>query len=348
MGKKYNFSEDEIKEIVKMYNIGFEGIHTIASKFKVDASVITKRLKDLGVNIPKGSAYSKQYWLDRGLTESKVVEHIKTLRPVNIEYWLKNGYSEEEGVLLIEGQKMVSLRGCIARFGEKEGKIKWNERENKRSEAGKKGSACLQYWLDKGYSEEESKVKRSEKQTTFSKEICIQKYGEEEGLKIFTERQNKWSNTLTSGGNLKIGYSKVSQDLFYKILETYDINERNEIYFATHNKEFRLNKINGGVWLYDFTDIKNKKIIEFHGDMFHGNPKKYKASDYPHPFRKTITAQEMWDKDKLKTDVAIENGYEVMVVWDSEYRWGNKQEIINKGIRFLKNKKDEIFNKENN
>lgn len=342
MGKKYNFSEDEIKQIVKMYKEGFEGIHTIANKFKVDPSVITKRLKDLGVVIPKGSAYSKQYWLDRGLGEDKVEEHIKTLRPVNIEYWVKNGFTEEEGVLQIEGQKMVSLRGCVARFGEKDGELKWKERENKRSEVGKKGSAGLQYWLNKGFSEDEAKVKRSEKQTTFSKEICIQKYGEEEGLKIFTERQNKWSKSLTSGGNLKMGYSKISQELFYKLLENYDIKNRNEIYFGSHNKEFKLNKCvsEGGIWLYDFADTKYKKIIEFHGDMFHGNPKKYKADDNPHPFRKNITAQEMWDKDKRKHDIAIENGYEVLVVWDSEYRWGNKQEIINKCINFLKNERD--------
>jgi hypothetical protein len=69
--------------------------------------------------------------------------------------------------------------------------------------------------------------------------------------------------------------------------------------------------------------------------MFHGNPNKYKADDYPHPFRKTITAQEMWDKDKRKLDIAIENGFDVLVIWDSEYRWGNKQEIINKCVDFL-------------
>ena len=111
-------------------------------------------------------------------------------------------------------------------------------------------------------------------------------------------------------------------------------------YFATHNKEYKLDKCEseGGIWLYDFTDINNKKIIEFHGDMYHGNPKKYKATDYPHPFRKTITAQDMWNKDKRKLNVAIKEGFEMLVIWDSEYRWGNKQEIINKCIDFLSKK----------
>ena len=86
MGKKYNFSDDETNEMLRLYNNELESIPNIALKFDVDLSVISKRLEDLGVRIPKGSAYSKQYWLDRGLDESKIEEHIKKLRPVNIEY----------------------------------------------------------------------------------------------------------------------------------------------------------------------------------------------------------------------------------------------------------------------
>jgi hypothetical protein len=338
MGKKYNFSEDEIKEMLKLYNENFESTNNIALRFNVDPSVITSRLKKLGVTIPKGSPYSKQYWLERGLEGSMVEGHIKTLRPCNKEFWFKMGYSEEDAILQIEGQKMVTLKGCIARFGVKEGTEKWNEREGKRSSDGKLGSANIQYWLNKGYSEEEAKIKRSERQSTFSLKKCIERYGEEEGKKRFTDRQIKWSKSLTTGGKLKIGYSKISQELFYNILNRYDIDDRNDVYFGTHNKEFRLEKENGGVWLYDFTDIKNKKIIEYNGDMYHGNPKKYKPSDYPHPFRKTITAQDMWDNDKEKNDKAKNDGFEVLVIWDSEYRWGNKQEIINKCITFLNKK----------
>jgi G:T-mismatch repair DNA endonuclease (very short patch repair protein) len=71
--------------------------------------------------------------------------------------------------------------------------------------------------------------------------------------------------------------------------------------------------------------------------MFHGNPKKYRDVDYPHPFRKNITAQQIWDKDKRKIEIATREGFEVLVIWDSEYRWGNKKEIVNKCIKFLKN-----------
>jgi hypothetical protein len=338
MGKVYKFSKVELNDIVKMYVNEFQSTNNIAKKYNVDTGVIIKRLRDNKIKIPKGSAYSKKYWLERGMDEDLIDPHIKTLRPVNPEYWFKLGYSESEAILQIEGQKLVSERGCIARYGEIEGKRIWSGREIKRSENGKKGSANLQYWLNKGYSEDEAKIKRSERQSTFSKEICVKKYGEVEGLKIFTERQNKWSKSLTNNGNLKIGYSKISQDLFYKLLKQYKIEDRDKINFATHNKEFKLNKSEseGGIWMHDFTDIKNKKIIEYNGDQYHGNPKKYLAEDYPHPFRKTITAQEMWDKDKRKLDIANKEGFDVLVIWDSEYRWGNKEKVIDKCKKFLK------------
>ncbi len=46
----------------------------------------------------------------------------------------------------------------------------------------------------------------------------------------------------------------------------------------------------------------------------------------------------MWDKDKRKLDIAIKEGFELLIIWDSEYRWGNKQEIINKCIGSLNKK----------
>lgn len=161
-------------------------------------------------------------------------------------------------------------------------------------------STQIYYWINKGFSEDDARKKVSERQKTFSKEICIDKYGKEEGVNKFNERQVLWNKSLSSGGSLKIGYSKCSQELFYSLLEHIGINDRSNIFFATKNNEYKIMREEGGAWMYDFADIKRKKIIEFHGDIFHGNPVKYLPGDYPHPFRKTITAKEMWDKDELK------------------------------------------------
>jgi hypothetical protein len=259
---------------------------------------------------------SKKMLIEKGYSEEEIKRICLT--PTNIDFWVNKGYSENESKDIIrknqtEAAKQVDFEKRLI-------------------------PSNIEYWINKGYSKEEAKQNVSEHQTTFSLEKCVEKYGEEDGKKRFTERQNKWLNSLLTNGNMVIGYSKISQDLFYKILEIYDISDKDKVYFATHNSEFKLEKKEGGVWLYDFTDVKNKKIIEFHGDMYHGNPKKYNSLDNPHPFRKNITAQEMWDKDKRKLDVAIEEGFEVLVIWDSEYRWGNKEEIIDRCIDFLNKK----------
>lgn len=56
----------------------------------------------------------------------------------------------------------------------------------------------ISYWLDKGYSEDDATAMLHERQQTFSLDICIQKYGDEEGIRIWQERQEKWQDTLNS------------------------------------------------------------------------------------------------------------------------------------------------------
>jgi len=192
----------------------------------------------------------------------------------------------------------------------------------------------IDYYLERGYSEDESEMLLKERQSTFSKDICIRKYGNTKGLEVYTDRQEKWQKSLNENGNLKLGYSKISQELFYKILEKYDIEDREEIYFATKNNEIKLKKIDGGVWLYDFCDKNKKKIIEYNGDEYHANPNLYESTDNPHPFRKWLTAQSIWDKDEEKIRIAKEEGYEVLTIWDGDYK-NNKEKILLECMKFL-------------
>ncbi|MCK9415476.1 endonuclease domain-containing protein [Candidatus Dojkabacteria bacterium] len=193
----------------------------------------------------------------------------------------------------------------------------------------------LDYWINKGYSEDEAKQKLKERQTTFTLDICIEKYGKEKGEEIYKNRQQRWLKSLIENGNLKCGYSMISQELFFLLLDKYEIDKRNKIYFATKNKEYFICKGKEEFFQYDFVDLENKKIIEYNGDQYHANPKLYEATDHPHPFRKQITAQEIWDKDERKKIVANEEGFDVLTIWDSEYK-KNKYMILDKCLNFLK------------
>ena len=54
------------------------------------------------------------------------------------------------------------------------------------------------YYTSRGYSSEEAQIALSERQSTFSLEKCIEKFGEVEGRIRWQERQDNWQSTLNS------------------------------------------------------------------------------------------------------------------------------------------------------
>jgi len=195
-------------------------------------------------------------------------------------------------------------------------------------------NTCIEYYLNKGYDLETSKEMLKKRQRTFTLEKCIEKYGEENGYEIYTLRQEKWQNSLNENGNMKNGFSLISQTLFDEISKRIE----GEFKYASNGGELKLRKKDGGVWMYDFTDIERKKIIEYHGDIYHGNPNIYSDNDNPNPFKKNLTAKEIWENDNKKLEIANNEGYEVFYIWDSEFNKVDieeKNKIIEKCIQFL-------------
>ena len=70
-------------------------------------------------------------------------------------------------------------------------------------------------------------------------------------------------------------------------------------------------------------------VIEYNGDYWHCNPNKYNK-DYFHQV-KSMTAEKLWEYDKNKVDIIINNGYNLEVVWESDYK--SDKTIINKLIK---------------
>ena len=71
--------------------------------------------------------------------------------------------------------------------------------------------------------------------------------------------------------------------------------------------------------------------------MYHGNPTIYKEDDICVNFKdKPLIAKELWERDRIKTNLAIENGFEILTIWESEYK-SNKELTIKKCLDFIKN-----------
>lgn len=58
-------------------------------------------------------------------------------------------------------------------------------------------------------------------------------------------------------------------------------------------------------------------IIEYNGDYWHCNPKKY-SQDYVHPHKKK-SAKEIWGEDKVRIDNLKKLGYNLEVIWESDF-----------------------------
>jgi len=176
------------------------------------------------------------------------------------------------------------------------------------------GSNKIEYWLNKGYSKSEAKEKLKERQTTFTLEKCIKKYGETEGTKIFNDRQNKWKKSLHENFEREGDGRSLSSQFANSIIKELCDYLNMEI---PKKEKWIKDKETGNAYSYDFT--YKKKIIEFNGDYWHCNPKLYEAEFFNK--NKSLTAKEIWLYDKEKTKTAEKYGYEVLTVWENDWKY---------------------------
>lgn len=116
-------------------------------------------------NFYNNTLLHKEYWETRGWSESMAVEKIK-------EEQKKRNSS-----------KMIQLQEL-----KEQDYYKWRSHFN----------TTIEYYLEKGFSAEDAEKMRKERQTTFSKDICIRKYGLDKGQTIWQDRQKKWLSSISS------------------------------------------------------------------------------------------------------------------------------------------------------
>jgi len=176
----------------------------------------------------------------------------------------------------------------------------------------------LEYWLKKGLKIKDARIKLKERQTTFSLDICVEKYGEIEGLNRWLDRQLKWSTNYK-----KSNFSKISQLLFWDIYNL--LENKNDIYFATLkngekddsgiNNEKRI-KLKSIVISSDFIDTSQNKIIEFDGVYYHrSTPENIK-------------------RDIHRDMMLLYDNYKILHINENEYKQ-NPENILKECIEFL-------------
>lgn len=76
---------------------------------------------------------------------------------------------------------------------------------------------------------------------------------------------------------------------------------------------------------FDIADTFRKKIIEFNGDYWHANPKIYESTYIIKQSGKK--AEDIWEFDNKKRQLVTKIGFKVMTVWESEYKNNNEKTI---------------------
>lgn len=185
------------------------------------------------------------------------------------------------------------------------------------------------YWLEQGYSYEEATQKVSEICVNNGLEYYIKKYGEEEGKIKYSERMKKWNKSCKDSmpSNMR---SNASDKFISQLLEGEQYDEDN-IMFGNHEQLIE-DRVSHMSFLVDFCRKDTMKIIEFNGDYWHCNPKKYGPEYYN--ASKNLLAKDIWEKDKSRKEHLERLGYDVMIVWEYDWR-NNQEETINKAKKFI-------------
>lgn len=173
-----------------------------------------------------------------------------------------------------------------------------------------------QFWIRKGFTEEEALLKVSEHQSR-GLSFFINKYGENDGVIKHKQRNNQWVNTLTSkndysdicwkkglgveqykqkygeelglqkykecrlkhaGKSNKFGKPSNESKKFLENIISWCETNNLQYQWGFNDKEFYIQSTSGKIYYCDFFIPSLKIIIEYNGESFHPNPK-YQGSN---------------------------------------------------------------------
>ena len=182
-------------------------------------------------------------------------------------------------------------------------------------------ATSLEWYTRQGYTIEEAIQMRHDKYVANGREWYIKKFGEEEGNRRYRERMNQWNENFKN-----TQHSNVADECVAYIIEGYE-----NIYDFKYGENEAIIEVSDGK-MFKPDLLYGNKIIEFFGDFWHANPTKYPAS-YFHR-HKEMTAQEIWDYDRKRTDDLESQGYHVFIIWEWDYTHDTER-VINEARKFL-------------
>lgn len=265
----------------------------------------------------------------------------------------------------------VTREKLIEKYGSSEGIIRWDQYRSKQAESNsfeykreKYGwtrdqfdefNASRSQTLEKmiaRHGEEQGIINWTaycEKQAyTNTQEYFIKKYGDDIGKAKYLDinkRKGDSNNPIEVAKKMNISVDEAVDVIISRIKytgKTWGSNLEKEF---TEMLEHELGPLENstfskpyGKWShtlgsYVIFDIKHKDcVIEFNGDYWHANPKIYKDD----AVIRGRTAAKIQQHDALKLQTAVDLGFRVLTIWESDFK-EDKQQIIGKVKEWMLN-----------
>lgn len=213
-----------------------------------------------------------------------------------VDYWISIGFSESDAIL----------------------KVKEYQSNNSKKRDYTKSPTILsvEYYTNRGVDEETAIENIRKIQSKLSA-----KSNKFRGRKHSTESKNKIRNGMINHIH-KVGvdewvshYGDLSDPIYRSKGEV-------ELFNIVSNITKGYISANKFICGYNVDILCDKKIIEYFGDYWHCNPTVY-SSDYFHS-KVNKTASEIWEADSLRKRVLLDSGYNVLVIWESDFKNGTQ------------------------
>jgi very-short-patch-repair endonuclease len=334
----------------RSYKIIMPEVSAKLEKFFKQEKSTHKKLYDFCYTLIGNVPWTKtEFWLKRGWSEEEAKQQISTKQSNNgkkfaekqkqnpklysaristqLQYWIKKGFTKQEAKQkLSQRQSTFSRNKIYKQYGKEKGEKIIQKRNQK--------------WQNS--LKENNDMTELNKSKAVSLDKMIDKYGYDNAI----IKYNNWIETArqTCINNLQNSFvsqaSKQSLNVFQQFYEkAIQIFGVKNIWLGVDdNKEFFI-KVNNKLYFYDFTIQPLKLIFEYNGSHVHPNKQfltENEWQNWQHVFTKQ-NANEVYQFDQEKIKVAKDNGFDVIVLWDSDTIEYNKQ-IVSESIKQKLNK----------
>lgn len=238
-----------------------------------------------------------------------VYNNKKTVSQVTISYWLSKGLSESEA---IEKIRAIQQKNATERF--------------KNGFDRKDSPLCVEYWTSRGFTEKFATKNIQNHQTQYSR--LSSKF---KGHKRTLDQKQRISKSLRNHID-SVGRSKWAEH-FGK----FNGRSKAEAEFYNYIKENVNSQVQANITIGSFIVdvIKDKKIIEFYGDFWHGNPEIFNCYDKLNFGNNNVKViSDIWEKDRKRIDFLMSNGYQVLIIWEMDWN-KNREECLEKIKSYL-------------